>query len=125
MPAGNGFQQYVAGILKGSKDVDAAIREQARALIADTPLADAAGPLSRLAALYLAEPDRIDAKLAGKALALTEFVHQVAPGDADNLATMAWAEWYLGDHDRAEGAMAKAATVGSRYALDLSDMRAR
>ena len=122
---GAGFRQFVDGILQGSHDIDAAISQQAQALKADTALAVAAKPLTRLAALYLAEPDRIDTKLAGKALALTEVVHQVAPDDADNLATMAWTEWYLGDRHRAERAMAKAAEVDGSYTPDLADMRAR
>jgi hypothetical protein len=120
---GPGFRQHIDGILQGSTDIDGAISDQARALRQDEPLVDAARPLSHLAALYLAEPDRIDAELAGKALALTEVVNQVAPNDADNLATMAWAEWYLGDRDRAERAMAKAAAADGRYAPDLAEMR--
>ena len=122
---GAGFRQYVDGILRGSQNVDAAIDQQAQALRPDESLADAAKPLSHLAALYLAEPGRIDAELAGKALALTEVVHQVAPDDADNLAIMAWAQWYLGDRDRAERAMERAAAADARYAPDLADMRAR
>ena len=120
---GAGFRQYVDGILQGSQDVDGAIDQQAKTLRPDDPLGDAVRPLSHLAALYLAEPGRIDAELAGKALALTEVVNQVAPNDADNLATMAWAEWYLGDRDRAERAMAKAAAADARYAPDLAEMR--
>jgi hypothetical protein len=50
-------------------------------------------------------------------------VNQVAPDDADNLATLAWAEWYLGDRDRAERAMARAAAADARYAPDLAAMR--
>jgi hypothetical protein len=118
-----GFCQYIGGILQGSQDVDGAISQQAKALRPDESLADAAKPLSHLAALYLAEPGRIDTKLAGKALALTEVVNQVAPRDADNLATMAWAEWYLGDRDRAQRAMARAADADARYAPDLDAMR--
>jgi hypothetical protein len=120
---GAGFRQFVDGILQGSHDIDAAIDQQGQALKADTALAAAAKPLTHLAALYLAEPGRIDAELAGKALALTEVAHQVAPDDADNLATMAWAEWYLGDRDRAERAMARAAAADARFAPDLAAMR--
>ncbi len=120
-----GFRHYVDGILDGSKNVDAAIDEQAQVLKANTTLADAAEPLSHLAALYLAEGKRVDTELAGKALGLTEVVYQVAPSDADNLATMAWAQWYLGDRDRAERAMAKAAKADTRYAPDLAEMRAQ
>jgi hypothetical protein len=122
---GTGFRHYVDGILDGSKDVDAAIGEQAQALKGNTTLADAAAPLSHLAALYLAEDKRVDAELAGKALGLTEVVYQVAPSNADNLAAMAWAQWYLGDRDRAERAMAKAAEADTRYAPDLAEMKAR
>jgi hypothetical protein len=125
MMNGAGFRRYVDGILEGSKDVDAAIDEQAQALKANAALNDAAEPLSHLAALYLADGNRVDAELAGKALGLTEVVYQVAPSNPDNLATMAWAQWYLGDHDRAERAMAKAAEADARYAPDLAEMRAR
>jgi hypothetical protein len=120
---GAGFRQYVDSILQGSSDVDGAISQQAQALRPEESLADAAKPLSHLAALYLAEPGRIDAELAGKALALTEVVNQVTPDDADNLAAMAWAEWHLGDRDRAERAMARAAAADARYAPDLAAMR--
>jgi hypothetical protein len=120
---GAGFRQYLDGILQGSQDVDGAISQQAKALRPEESLADAAKPLSHLAALYLAEPSRIDAELAGKALALTEVVNQIVPDDADNLAAMAWAEWYLGDRDRAERAMARAAAADARYAPDLAAMR--
>lgn len=120
---GAGFGRYVRSIVGTSGNIDEAIKRQAQAFKPDESLADAAKLMAGLAALYLAEPARIDAALAGKALALTEVVHQVTPDDADNLATMAWAEWYLGDHDRAERAMAKAAKADARYAPDLAEMK--